>query len=79
MRESRGDEGPRGLDPPDDLDDHVDVPALDEGGGVGGDEGRVDALAHLVGPPYGDARELHRRPDPGGEVGGVRRHDARHL
>ncbi len=77
--EGGGDEGPGGLDPADHLDHDVDVPAFDEGGGVGGDEGGVDALAHLGGPPYGHARELHGRPDPRGEVVGVRRHDARHL
>ena len=62
-----------------DLDDAVDVPAFDEGGGVGGDQGRVDPLAHLGGPPNGDTGQLNRSTDPGGEVVGVRRHDARHL
>ena len=77
--EGRGDERAGGLDAADDLDDHVDVAAFDEGGGVGGDEGRVDALTHPVRPAHGDAREFDGGPDPGGEVVGVRRHDARHL
>ena len=77
--EGGGDERAGGLDAADDLDDDVDVAAFDQGGGVGGDEGGVDALAHLGGPADGDARELDGGPDAGGEVVGVRRHDARHL
>jgi hypothetical protein len=77
--EGGGDEGPRGLDPADHLHDDVDVAPFDEGGGVGGDEGLVDAFPDPVGPPHGHARQLHGSPDPGREVVGVRRHDARHL
>ncbi|GAA3121273.1 hypothetical protein GCM10017687_38720 [Streptomyces echinatus] len=79
MLEGGGDERPGRLDPADDLDDDVDVPAFDEGGGIGGDQRGVDALARLAGTPYGHTGELDRGPDPGGEVVGVRRHDARHL
>ncbi len=77
--EGGGDEGPGGLDPADHLDHHVDVTAFDEGGGVGGDQGRVDALPDPVGSADGDTRQLHGGADPGCEVVGVRRHDARHL
>ncbi len=77
--EGGGDEGAGGLDPPDDLHHDVDVAAFDEGGGVGGDQGGVDALADLGGPAYGHSGEFEGGADPGGEVLRVRRHDARHL
>jgi hypothetical protein len=77
--EGGGDEAPGGLDPADHLDDDVNVTAFDEGGGVGGDQLGGNALTDLGGPPYGDSRQLHRGSDAGGEVVGVRRHDARHL
>lgn len=77
--EGGGDEGPGGLDAADDLHDDVEVAAFDQRGRVGGDQRGVDALAYLVRPPYGHAGELDRGADAGGEVVGVRRHDARHL
>lgn len=73
------DEGAGGLDPPDDLHDDVDVPALDQGGRVGGHQVGVDARTDLGGPPHRDAGQLDRGPDARGEVVGVRRHDASHL
>ncbi len=79
MLEGGGDEGAGRLDAADDLDDHVDVPPFDQGGGVGGDQLRGDALADLVGTADRHAGELDRGADARGEVVGVRRHDARHL
>lgn len=77
--EGGGDQGAGGLDAADDLDRHVDVAAFEQRGGVGGDERGVDALAHLGGAAHRDAGELDGRADPGGQIVGVRRHDARHL
>lgn len=77
--EGGGDERTGGLDAADDLDDHVDVAAFDQGGGVGRDQRGVDALADLGRAADGDPGEFHRGADPRGEVVGVRRHDARHL
>ncbi|GAA3218842.1 hypothetical protein GCM10020256_23130 [Streptomyces thermocoprophilus] len=77
--EGGGDEGAGGFDAADDLDDDVEVAAFDEGGGVGGDQGGVDALADLVGAAHGHPGQLDRGADARGEVVGVRRHDARHL
>ncbi len=77
--EGGGDQGPGGLDAADDLDDHVDVAALDERGGVGGDELGGHALAHPAGAADRDPGELDRGADARREVVRVRRHDARHL
>ncbi len=77
--EGGGDEGAGGLDAADHLDHHVDVAAFDERGGVGGDQGGVDALPDAVRAADGDPGQFDRGADPRGEVGGVRRHDARHL
>ena len=60
--ERGGDERAGRLDAADDLDDDVDVAAFDQGGGVGGEQRRVDvdALAAAAGRPDGDAGELDR-------------------
>lgn len=77
--ESGGDERTGRLDTADDLDHDINVAAFDERGRIGGDQVGRDALAHLVGAADGDPGEFHGRTDAGGEVVGVRRHDARHL
>ena len=66
MAKASCDEPAGGLDATDDLDD--DVGPGDEGGGVVGEQRRVDAGAGSVRSPDGDADELQGRPDPGGEV-----------
>ena len=63
------------LDAADDLDDDVDVVPGRQGRGVGGEQRGVDRqVAAVAGDPaYGDAGQLERAADPGGQVVGVRR------
>lgn len=77
--EGGGDQRAGGLDAADDLDDDVDVAPFDQRRRVRGDQGGVDALAHLGGTADGDPGEFQGRADPRGQIVGVRRHDARHL
>ena len=60
------------LDAADHLDDEVDVVARDQRGGVGGEQRRVDGqVAVPLRAADGDADQLERRADPGGEVVGL--------
>ena len=66
-----------GLDAADDLDDHVG--AGHEAGRVVGQQGGVDARPGPVGAADGDADELQRGPDPGGQVVRLREEEPGHL
>ena len=69
------------LDAADHLDHHVDVVALDQAERVGGEQRRVDrqVAAVAAGPAHGDADELQRGADPGGQVVGLLVQQPDHL
>ena len=74
------DQRPGRLDAADHLDHQVDVAAGDQAVRVGGEQpvGHVD-VARRVEAAYGDADQLDRRADPGGEVAGLLGEQPHHL
>ena len=73
--------GPGRFETADDLDDHVDVVALDQPERVGREQPGVDRQRSPVatGPADRDADQLQRRADPGGQVLGLLVQEADHL
>src|SRR5690606_41073128 len=76
--EGGGDPAAGRVDAAGDLDDDVDVLALDQRERVGGEQGRIDRQVRAVaaGAPHGDAGDLDGLAHPGGQLLPAHSHEA---